>query len=130
MSSYRTLTNIVLASLTSIEKACIGATVLIWSKVKVYNVHFIILNQINTFRTISTHTSIEPCENNKGDFLRWLIKFPGFEMEPRDRSCLPNSFPKDIPGTCYFLHKYTHPGTDPTAPQVSKAFWSKAKLHN
>ncbi|XP_063832001.1 head-specific guanylate cyclase [Ostrinia nubilalis] len=48
----------------------------------------------------------------------WLIKFPGFAMEPRDRSCLPNSFPKDIPGTCYFLHKYTHPGTDPTAPQV------------
>ncbi|XP_063384665.1 head-specific guanylate cyclase [Cydia fagiglandana] len=48
----------------------------------------------------------------------WLIKFPGFEMEPRDRSCLPNSFPKDIPGTCYFLHKYNHPGTDPSAPQV------------
>ncbi|KAJ2945214.1 hypothetical protein O0L34_g9284 [Tuta absoluta] len=48
----------------------------------------------------------------------WLIKFPGFEMEPRDRSCLPNSFPKDIPGTCYFLHKYTHPGTDPDASQV------------
>ncbi|KOB72703.1 Soluble guanylyl cyclase alpha-1 subunit [Operophtera brumata] len=48
----------------------------------------------------------------------WLIKFPGFEMEPRDRSCLPNSFPKDIPGTCYFLHKYTHPGTDPAATQV------------
>ncbi|KAL0829732.1 hypothetical protein ABMA28_003227 [Loxostege sticticalis] len=48
----------------------------------------------------------------------WLIKFPGFDMEPRDRSCLPNSFPKDIPGTCYFLHKYTHPGTDPAAPQV------------
>ncbi|KAL4703420.1 hypothetical protein ACJJTC_005931 [Scirpophaga incertulas] len=48
----------------------------------------------------------------------WLIKFAGFEMEPRDRSCLPNSFPKDIPGTCYFLHKYTHPGTDPAAPQV------------
>ncbi|XP_041969667.1 head-specific guanylate cyclase [Aricia agestis] len=48
----------------------------------------------------------------------WLIKFPGFDMEPRDRSCLPNSFPKDIPGTCYFLHKYTHPGTDPDATQV------------
>ncbi|XP_073954227.1 guanylate cyclase 1 soluble subunit alpha 2 [Choristoneura fumiferana] len=48
----------------------------------------------------------------------WLIKFPGFEMEPRDRSCLPNSFPKDIPGTCYFLHKYSHPGTDVDAPQV------------
>ncbi|KAJ8720755.1 hypothetical protein PYW08_006220 [Mythimna loreyi] len=48
----------------------------------------------------------------------WLIKFPGFEMEARDRSCLPNSFPKDIPGTCYFLHKYLHPGTDPTASQV------------
>ncbi|XP_063622801.1 head-specific guanylate cyclase [Cydia splendana] len=48
----------------------------------------------------------------------WLIKFPGFEMEPRDRSCLPNSFPKDVPGTCYFLHKYNHPGTDPSAPQV------------
>ncbi|XP_047508407.1 head-specific guanylate cyclase [Pieris napi] len=48
----------------------------------------------------------------------WLIKFPGFEMEPRDRSCLPNSFPKDIPGTCHFLHKYTHPGTDPDASQV------------
>ncbi|KAJ0172712.1 hypothetical protein K1T71_011851 [Dendrolimus kikuchii] len=48
----------------------------------------------------------------------WLIKFPGFEMEPRDRSCLPNSFPKDIPGTCYFLHKYTHPGTDTDASQV------------
>ncbi|KAF9818212.1 hypothetical protein SFRURICE_003953 [Spodoptera frugiperda] len=48
----------------------------------------------------------------------WLIKFPGFEMEPRDRSCLPNSFPKDIPGTCYFLHKYLHPGTDPAASQV------------
>ncbi|XP_064074590.1 head-specific guanylate cyclase [Vanessa tameamea] len=49
---------------------------------------------------------------------KWLIKFPGFDMEPRDRSCLPNSFPKDIPGTCYFLHKYTHPGTDPEATQV------------
>ncbi|XP_072945633.1 head-specific guanylate cyclase [Epargyreus clarus] len=48
----------------------------------------------------------------------WLIKFPGFDMQPRDRSCLPNSFPKDIPGTCYFLHKYTHPGTDPNATQV------------
>ncbi|XP_026330207.1 head-specific guanylate cyclase [Hyposmocoma kahamanoa] len=48
----------------------------------------------------------------------WLIKFSGFEMEPRDRSCLPNSFPKDIPGTCYFLHKYTHPGTDQNATQV------------
>ncbi|XP_038219009.1 head-specific guanylate cyclase [Zerene cesonia] len=48
----------------------------------------------------------------------WLIKFPGFEMEPRDRSCLPNSFPKDIPGTCHFLHKYVHPGTDPGASQV------------
>ncbi|XP_068623127.1 head-specific guanylate cyclase [Battus philenor] len=48
----------------------------------------------------------------------WLVNFPGFDMEPRDRSCLPNSFPKDIPGTCYFLHKYTHPGTDPNAPQV------------
>ncbi|XP_060806332.1 head-specific guanylate cyclase [Amyelois transitella] len=48
----------------------------------------------------------------------WLLKFPGFEMEPRDRSCLPNSFPKDISGTCYFLHKYTHPGTDPQATQV------------
>ncbi|KAG6446941.1 hypothetical protein O3G_MSEX004663 [Manduca sexta] len=49
----------------------------------------------------------------------WLIKFPGFDMEPRDRSCLPNSFPKDIHGTCYFLHKYTHPGTDPGEPQVT-----------
>ncbi|XP_063366092.1 head-specific guanylate cyclase [Cydia amplana] len=49
---------------------------------------------------------------------KWLIKFPGFEMEPRERSCLPNSFPKDIPGTCHFLHKYNHPGTDPSAPQV------------
>ncbi|XP_023943569.2 head-specific guanylate cyclase [Bicyclus anynana] len=48
----------------------------------------------------------------------WLIKFPGFEMEPRDRSCLPNSFPKDIPGTCYFLHRYSHPGTDPNETQV------------
>ncbi|XP_049878664.1 head-specific guanylate cyclase [Pectinophora gossypiella] len=48
----------------------------------------------------------------------WLIKFPGFEMEARDRSCLPNSFPKDIPGTCYFLHKYTHSGTDPNETQV------------
>ncbi|CAG4960947.1 unnamed protein product [Colias eurytheme] len=48
----------------------------------------------------------------------WLIKFPGFEMEPRDRSCLPNSFPKDIPGTCHFLHKYVHPGTDAGASQV------------
>ncbi|XP_053616078.1 head-specific guanylate cyclase [Plodia interpunctella] len=48
----------------------------------------------------------------------WLLKFPGFEMEPRDRSCLPNSFPKDVPGTCYFLHKYMHPGTDPQASQV------------
>ncbi|VVD02333.1 unnamed protein product [Leptidea sinapis] len=48
----------------------------------------------------------------------WLVKFPGFEMEPRERSCLPNSFPKDIPGTCHFLHKYTHPGTDPEASQV------------
>ncbi|XP_012551167.2 soluble guanylyl cyclae alpha-1 subunit isoform X1 [Bombyx mori] len=48
----------------------------------------------------------------------WLIQFPGFEMESRDRSCLPNSFPKDIPGTCYFLHKYVHPGTDPAASQV------------
>ncbi|XP_013141467.1 PREDICTED: head-specific guanylate cyclase isoform X1 [Papilio polytes] len=49
---------------------------------------------------------------------KWLINFPGFEMEPRDRSCLPNSFPKDIPGTCYFLHRYKHPGTDPSASQV------------
>lgn len=39
-------------------------------------------------------------------------------MEPRDRACLPSSFPKDIPGTCYFLHKYLHPGTDPAASQV------------
>ncbi|XP_048481199.1 head-specific guanylate cyclase [Plutella xylostella] len=48
----------------------------------------------------------------------WLMKFPGFDMEPRERACLPNSFPKDIPGTCHFLHKYTHPGTNPDASQV------------
>lgn len=39
---------------------------------------------------------------------RDLVKMPGFELTPRDRSCLPKELPSSISGTCYFLTGYKH----------------------
>ena len=43
-----------------------------------------------------------------------LASWPGFKMTPRSRECLPPGFPSEIPGTCYFLDDYKHPGLDPS----------------
>lgn len=45
---------------------------------------------------------------------RLLASWPGFQMTPRARECLPPGFPPEIPGTCYFLDDYKHPGVDST----------------
>ncbi|XP_066999872.2 head-specific guanylate cyclase [Anabrus simplex] len=46
----------------------------------------------------------------------FLKNDPGFEMTPRPRECLPQSFPADIPGTCHFLHRYRHPAIPRSNP--------------
>ncbi|XP_047122155.1 head-specific guanylate cyclase-like [Schistocerca piceifrons] len=47
---------------------------------------------------------------------RWLVQTPGFEFEERPRECLPKGFPKDIPGTCYFVLGYKHPSLPADRP--------------
>lgn len=51
------------------------------------------------------------------NFCRCLKETDGFSMTPRDRSYLPAEFPKDIPGTCYFLDSYKHEAVPEDAPQ-------------
>lgn len=38
-------------------------------------------------------------------------------MTAREREFLPAEFPKDIPGTCYFLDSYRHEAVPEDAPQ-------------
>ncbi|ODN06500.1 Head-specific guanylate cyclase [Orchesella cincta] len=48
---------------------------------------------------------------------RLLLETPGYEFEERPRDCLPKGFPTDVPGTCYFVLSYKHPGLSDDNPE-------------
>jgi hypothetical protein len=54
-------------------------------------------------------------------YCRYLENVKGFEFTPRSREDLPQGFPEDVPGICYFLDGYTYHGvsTDKDVDHIS-----------